>query len=184
MTRSELGRERGGPPDFRSYIRNWPGNKRSDLTHLLAQPEVFPALVEALSAPFRDRDITKVVTVEAGGAPLGGALAFHLCAGLVFIRKAGNIPWEVETVAGVDYSGREKRLEMTRDALAPTDRVLIADDWSETGGQLKLAVSLACRAGATVVGAACLHIARAARRDPELAGLVLHDAIQYPEREN
>jgi hypothetical protein len=28
--------------DFKSFIRNWPGNPRSDLTHLLAQPHVFP----------------------------------------------------------------------------------------------------------------------------------------------
>jgi adenine phosphoribosyltransferase len=164
--------------DYKQYIRNWPGNPRSDLTHLLAQPHVFPALVEDLAAPFAHAGITRVATVDAGGFPLGGGIAYRLGAGLVLIRKGGRVDWEVEAVTCIDFSGTEKQLEIARDAVGVTDRVLVVDDWSETGGQLRAAIALVERLGATLVGAACLHIAPSVRRDARLAGYRLHGIIE------
>jgi adenine phosphoribosyltransferase len=165
--------------DFKEYIRNWPGNPRSDLTHLLAQPHMFPALIEELAAPFADEGITHVATVDAGGFPLGGGVACRLNAGVVLIRKGGRVDWEVEAATCIDFSGREKELEVARDALTTADRVLIVDDWSETGGQLRAAIALVERLGATVVGAACLHIAPRVHQDSEMARYRLHWVIEY-----
>jgi adenine phosphoribosyltransferase len=165
--------------DYKSYIRNWPGNRRSDLTHLLAQPHVFPALIEDLAAPFLHDDITRVATVDAGGFALGGGVAHRLHAGVVLIRKAGRVDWAVESVTCIDFSGTEKGLEIASDALSAADRVLVVDDWSETGGQLQAAITLVERLGATVVGAACLHIGPRARNDPRLSRYRLHDLIAY-----
>jgi adenine phosphoribosyltransferase len=94
--------------DFKHYIRNWPGNPRSDLTHLLAQPHVFPALIEELASPFESERITHVATVDAGGFPLGGGIAFRLKAGVVMIRKCGHVGWEVASTSCIDFSGKEK----------------------------------------------------------------------------
>jgi len=165
--------------DFKSYIRNWPGNRRSDLTHLLAQPDVFPALIEELSAPFASAGITHIATVDAGGFPLGGGVAYRLNAGVVLIRKGGHVDWETESTICIDFSGKEKQLEITRDALTPSDRVLVVDDWSETGGQLRAAIELVERLGATVVGATCLHIAPPVHQDDRLAKYRLHWVIDY-----
>jgi adenine phosphoribosyltransferase len=154
---------------FRRYVRNWPGVARSDLTHLLAQPALFPAIVEALAGPYLDQAISHVATVDAGGFPLGGAVAYRLGAGCVLIRKGGNITWETRRAGAVDFSGQEKELEITADALGPADRVLVVDDWSETGGQLIAAISLVEQFGATVVGAACLHLTPAVLAHPRLA---------------
>ena len=50
-------------------------------------------------------------------------------------------------------------------------RVLIVDEWSETGAQLEAAVHLCREAGATVVGVAVLNADEAARkRLPRCAG--------------
>lgn len=165
--------------DFKRYIRNWPGNPRSDLTHLLAQPHVFPSLIEELAAPFVADGITHVATVDAGGFPLGGGIALHLRTGLVLIRKGGRVDWEVETITCIDFSGNEKRLEISRDALTAANRVLVVDDWSETGGQLRAAIELVERLGATVVGATCLHIAPRVHKDPRFARYHLHWVIEY-----
>ena len=140
-------------PDFKRYIRNWPGNQRSDLAHLQAQRRLFPVLIEELAAPFFLDGITKVAAVDAGGLGLGGGLAYRLNAGLVLIRKAGRIDWAVESASCIDYTGTEKTLEITRDALCETDRVLVVDDWSDSGGQLRTAITLVEQ-----LGAACLHI--------------------------
>ena len=165
--------------DFKSYIRNWPGNPRSDLTHLLAQPHMFPALIEALVSPFEHDDITHVAAVDAGGFPLGGGIGYRLQAGVVLIRKGGRVDWDMEAATCIDFSGKEKRLEIARDAVTSKDRVLIVDDWSETGGQLRTAIALVERLGATVVGAACLHIAPSVRQDPRLATYRLHCVVEY-----
>ena len=165
--------------NFKRYIRNWPGNPRSDLTHLLAQSEVFPALVADLAAPFVHDGITRVATVDAGGLALGGGVAYYLNVGVVLIRKAGRIDWGSESISCIDFSGTEKRLEITNDAVTSSDRVLVVDDWSETGGQLRAAIWLVERLGATVIGAACLHIGPQARQDAQLADYRLHHLIEY-----
>ena len=165
--------------DFKQYIRNWPGNPRSDLTHLLAQPHVFPALIEELAAPFEGDHITHVATVDAGGFPLGGGIAFRLKAGAVLIRKGGRVDWEVASRSCTDFSSKEKQLEIARDAVTTSDRVLVVDDWSETGGQLSAAIELVEQLGASVVGACCLHIAPRVRQDERLSGYHLHWVIEY-----
>ena len=165
--------------NFKGYIRNWPGNPRSDLTYLLAQRDVFPVLIEELASPFMDDGITHVATVDAGGFALGGGIACRLNTGVVLIRKGGRIDWEVETITCVDFSGKEKQLEIARDALTASDRVLVVDDWSETGGQLQGAIRLVERLGAAVVGAVCLHIAPRVRQDSVMAGYKLHWVIEY-----
>jgi adenine phosphoribosyltransferase len=165
--------------DYKSYIRNWPGNPRSDLTHLLAQPQVFPTLIEDLTLPFLHEHITHVATVDAGGFPLGGGIAYRLKAGVVLIRKGGRVDWDVVAATCIDFSGTKKQLEITSDAVGASDRVLVVDDWAETGGQLRTAISLVEWLGARVVGAACLHIALSVRRDPDLAAYRLHGVIEY-----
>jgi hypothetical protein len=56
-----------------------------------------------------------------------------------------------------DYSGKEKSLEIQSDALDPSNRVLLIDEWIETATQVKAAISLIERLCAKV--AAVLSIA-------------------------
>lgn len=165
--------------DYKQYIRNWPDTPRSDLTHILAQRDVFTALIEELAAPFVGLGVTHVASVDAGGFALGGGVAHRLHAGVVLIRKAGKIDWGVGSVTCVDFSGTEKVLEIANDAVSASDRVLVVDDWSETGAQLHAAMQLIEHLGARVFGGACLHIGPAARAKPELSHQKLHDLIRY-----
>ena len=55
--------------DFGQDIRTWPRNRRSDFTHLLAQPAAFPARVDALAAPRNGAAVTRVAPVDAEGRP-------------------------------------------------------------------------------------------------------------------
>jgi adenine phosphoribosyltransferase len=123
--------------------------------------------------------ITHVATVDAGGFPLGGGIAYRLKAGVVLIRKGGRLDWDVVAATCIDFSGTEKHLELASDAVNGLARVLVVDDWAETGGQLRTAIRLVERLGAQVVGAACLHIAASVRQDPGLAAYRLHGVIEY-----
>jgi adenine/guanine phosphoribosyltransferase-like PRPP-binding protein len=42
----------------------------------------------------------------------------------------------------IDYTGKEKSLEIRLDALDPSNRVLLVDEWVETAAQVKAAISL------------------------------------------
>jgi adenine phosphoribosyltransferase len=130
----------------------------ADVWHLFADAELFGRCVHALVQPYRDDRITHVAAVESRGFLLGGAAAAALGVGFVAVRKAtGHFPGRLlgqET--GLDYKGERGRLRLQADVLPTGARVLVVDDWFETGSQFRAARSLLERAGATVVGASVL----------------------------
>ncbi|MEM9288095.1 MAG: adenine phosphoribosyltransferase [Pseudomonadota bacterium] len=124
-----------------------------DITTLLNEPAAFKTAVSALSKPFLEAGITKVVGIEARGFILGGAVAYDLGIGFVPMRKRGKLPFDV---IGQDYEleyGTD-RLEMHVDAVADHDRILLVDDLIATGGTAAAAIDLLQLGGAQVTSAA------------------------------
>ena len=109
-------------------------------------------------------DITHVASIDAGGFPLAGGIAYRLQAGLVLIRKGGRVDWELQTITCLDFSGTEKSLEIARDAVTASDRVLLVDDWSETGGAIASRHHAARRIGGE--GNRCRLLAHCTKRPP------------------
>lgn len=130
----------------------------ADVWRLFVDPTFFARLVVALAAPFRDAAITKVAGIEARGFIVGAAVAGELHAGFVAIRKEGGIfPGEKLTqTTPPDYRGNATSLRLQRDSLTSEDRVLLVDDWFETGSQALTAKSLIEAAGAALVGASVI----------------------------
>ena len=120
----------------------------------LADADLFAASVEGLARPFEGDRVTKVVGVEARAFLLAGAVARRLNAGVVPIRKRGALfPGEhLATTTAADYRGRTIDLLLQDGVLSGSDRILVVDDWLETGSQATAAVSLVRQAGAHVVG--------------------------------
>ena len=58
-----------------------------------------------------------------------------------------------------EYLNR-KRLEIRSDAIAAGDRILLVDDWIETGAQVRAAATLVERSGGRVFGIAAIHLDR------------------------
>ena len=130
----------------------------ADVWRLFSDADLFSALVRALADPFRDLAISKVVGIEARGFILGGAVAIDLNSGFVAIRKAGGLfPGEkLERVTPPDYRNEQVQLRIQRESLMRSDRVLIVDDWFETGSQALAATSLIEAGGAHFVGASVI----------------------------
>jgi adenine phosphoribosyltransferase len=122
----------------KSAIRNvpdfpLPGIQFKDITTALKQPELFKYVVDYFADLLKNEGITKVVSIESRGFILGGALAYHLGAGFVPVRKSGKLPAdtyrkEYQLEYGTDC------LEIHTDALQEHDIVLIHDDLLATGG--------------------------------------------------
>lgn len=139
---------------IRSKIRvvpDWPktGVSFKDLSGVLADPAAFSACIDLLAAPVAAARIDHVVGIEARGFPYGAALAHHLGAGFIAMRKPGKLPGAVHARAyELEYG--TATLELHRDACAPGHRVVIVDDVLATGGTAQAAVQLVRETGAEV----------------------------------
>jgi adenine phosphoribosyltransferase len=130
----------------------------ADVLGLFAEAGFVAAAGRALCEPFADRGITKVAAVEARGFILGTAAALAAGVGFVPIRKAGAIHPGPKATRRTepDWRGARHDLVAQRTALGPGDRVLVVDDWAESGSQALAARELVEECGATYVGLSLL----------------------------
>ena len=144
--------------DYLRLIDTQTSGPRCDVTPLFADPAAFAELVVDLCAPFDAADIDFVAGIDALGFILGTAIAVHLGKGFIPLRKGGKLPVAVNTVEFVDYSGQSKALELRRGGLPAGARVLVVDEWLETGAQVQAAVALVEAAGGAVAGIAAINM--------------------------
>lgn len=137
---------------YRKYI-SFETKGRSDISGILANPDVFENMIKDLIKSFRGFD--KIAAIDALGFILGGAMAFESKKPLVLIRKGGKLPnldKDIVRKSFVDYTKTTKSFEMTKNSITKGDRVLIVDEWIETGSQVKAAISLIEGLGGKVAG--------------------------------
>jgi adenine phosphoribosyltransferase len=78
--------------------------------------------------------------------------------GYTVIDWDGKRPLAVLAADFVDYSGQRKVLEIHRGLLQPGARVLLVDEWIETGAQIQAAIHLIEQEGGVVAGIATINI--------------------------
>ena len=127
-------------------LRNVPdfpikGIQFKDVSTLYKDAECLQIMVDELYDIYRDKGITKVVGIESRGFVVGAALAVKLGAGFVMCRKPGKLPWQTKRATYMKEYG-EDCIEISTDAIDPTDRVLIHDDLLATGGSMQAAIQL------------------------------------------
>ncbi len=138
--------------DLMATIRNVPdfpipGIQFKDITTLLADSAAFAEAMKRLEARYAGQGLTKVVGIESRGFIFGAALARALGLGFVPIRKAGKLPAEtLKRSYELEYG--TATIEIHRDALGPSDRVVLIDDLLATGGTLAAAAELVNETGA------------------------------------
>ena len=122
-----------------------------DITPVLGDPEAFNALIDAMSAPFVGKGITKVAGIEARGFTLATPVADRIGAGFIPLRKPGKLPFEtVKEEYELEYG--MDALEVHTDAVLDGEKVLLVDDAIATGGTARAAIQLLRHVGADVVG--------------------------------
>jgi adenine phosphoribosyltransferase len=160
-------------PDFPK-----PGINFYDITTLLKQPEGLRLTVDALSAQFRDNHVDVVLGIEARGFIFAPALAYHLNAGFVPVRKPSKLPAETASISyALEYG--EDTLEIHRDAVTAGQRVIIADDLLATGGTAKAAVDLVESLGGVVAGLVFVVELEFLPGRAKLAGYDVRSLIKY-----
>jgi adenine phosphoribosyltransferase len=120
--------------------------------------ESFHAMLDDLLEPFETDEVDVVAGFDAAGFVLGAGMATRLGKGFLTIRKGGKIPVDFDVVPMSNYSGQTQEMELRKPAFAPGTRVLLADQWIETGGTMTAGISLVERQGGIVAGIAAVCI--------------------------
>ena len=170
--------------DYLNLIDTDTPGSRCDVTPLFANSQALAALVADLTQPFEGLDFKYIAGIDALGFLLGMAAAMHLNKGFVSIRKGGKLPVPVISRQFTDYTGLQKTLELRTDILAPGDRVLLVDEWIETGAQVTAAIKLLEELGADVIGIATINIddnpVTRRLREAYACHAVWHDGTEFP----
>jgi adenine phosphoribosyltransferase len=145
--------------ELQARLRYFDGH--SDTLGLFADAEFLRLAARAIAAPFAGSAVTRVAGIESRGFVLAAVVAIELDAGFVAIRKggptAGMFPGpKVELAAGPDWRGQTSVLRMQRHVVRSGDRVLVVDDWAETGSKALTARRLIEECGGVYVGLSLL----------------------------
>ena len=160
-------------PDFPK-----PGINFYDITTLLKDAAGFRQTIDRLTEPYAGKQIDTVIGIEARGFIFAPALAYHLGAGFVPVRKPKKLPAEKTAVSyALEYG--EDTLEIHTDAVGAGHRVLIADDLLATGGTAKAVVDLVEGLGGTVVGLAFVIELEFLPGRAKLAGYDVYSLLKY-----
>jgi adenine phosphoribosyltransferase len=137
--------------NLKELVRNVPDYPKKgivfrDIMPMLACPHALRYIVDAMFVHYFGKKIDKVVSAEARGFIFGPALAYHLGAGFVAVRKPGKLPHKTKTVT-YDLEYGTDTLAIHEDAIKPGEHVLA------TGGTMAASAELCESLGATVTGA-------------------------------
>ena len=132
-------------------------NGDASFTPVFMDADALRALGPGLVEPFRQEGITTVVSPEARGFIVGALCATTLGVGFLAARKAGFPRPEdrIRVESQPDWRGRRVELTLAR-VLTPGDRVLLVDDWIETGSQATAIADAITQMGSTLAGMAVI----------------------------
>ncbi len=144
--------------DYLRLIDTHTSGPRYDITPLFADYAALTALAADLAAPFVAEKIDFVAGIDALGFIIGTAVALHLQKGFLPVRKGGKLPVPANTVDFTNYAGEERFLELRTSALKPGSRVLLVDEWIDTGAQVAAAAELIEQQGGVIAGIASINM--------------------------
>jgi len=137
-------------PDFPK-----PGVQFYDISTLLAEPDAWQVTMGRLAKSVSRHAPDILAGIESRGFLVAAPLALKLGMGFVMVRKEGRLPGStIRHEYSLEYGADV--IEIQSDAVAKGQRVVILDDLLATGGTLSAAADLFKKAGAEVVGAACI----------------------------
>ena len=129
--------------EFVRTIEDYPikGIKFRDITTLLQQADLYKKLIDGMTKPWEKTQIDAIVSIEARGFIMAGAIAYKLDTAFIPMGKPDKLPGETFKVKfDLEYGSTEMHLH--KDALNDHKNILIIDDLLATGGTALAAVKL------------------------------------------
>ncbi|MEO0327210.1 MAG: phosphoribosyltransferase family protein [Pseudomonadota bacterium] len=142
-----MSRDKGNRDDrwyFSLMAPNTKGEKFAwlDPTSIYINGAAYHDLLDDLCAELDRDEIDVIGGLDAMGFVLGAGIAGRLARGFLPIRKSGKLCVDTDSAEYTNYTGRTQAMEMRLPAFAPGTRVLLVDQWVETGGSMHGAIQL------------------------------------------
>ena len=116
---------------------------------------LFKQMGEEFKRRFADKNINKIMTIEASGIGIACVVASYFDVPVVFSKKSQsiNIDGDVYVAEVESFTHKNKnQVIVSKRFLGPEDHVLIIDDFLANGCALQGLISIVAQAGGTVEG--------------------------------
>ena len=144
--------------NFESRINFKAPGGRCDITPVFADAAAFYDLLSRFEKGMAGQSFDLIAGLDALGFVLASAMAVRLGKGLLLVRKGDKLPVPARQVRFTDYSKTERTFEIASGSVPAGARVMIVEDWVETGSQLRAAIGLIEAEGGIVVGVCAIKI--------------------------
>ena len=142
--------------NLKKYIRSIPDYPKKgilfrDITTLIKNKDAFKECIDQMSKILNKLNFDKIASVESRGFIFASPLSYNLSKPNILMRKKNKLPAE-------KYSGDfkleygEATLEIHKDAINPSEKIIIIDDLVATGGTSEAAAKLVEMSGGKVCG--------------------------------
>ena len=129
---------------------------RTESDYLIpSHKKTYTKIILELLKPLKKLPATKVVAIDMKGLMYGPIIANKLKLPFVPVLKGNKIKSRKKVIKGspfTDYSKSEKSIEIFKYSITKKDRVILIDDWFESGKTGKSAIRLIEKLGGKVIG--------------------------------
>ena len=133
---------------------------RYDLIPIFHNNELFTEIIKFLSSPYKNK-IDFVVSPESLGWILGVGMARELGIGFIPLRKANKLPYSKENIVKneyIDYTNEMKTLEIKKNIIPKNSKVIIVDEWVETGETMNACINIMEQISCNIMGLVTIGI--------------------------
>jgi adenine phosphoribosyltransferase len=160
-------------PDFPE-----PGIIFRDITSILSDADGLKLAVDKMQEPLEGIEFDVIAGLESRGFLFGMPIAYNMGKPFIPIRKKGKLPRETVSAAyELEYGTAE--IEVHKDDVKPSTRVVLIDDLIATGGTLAASIELFEKLGAQVVRIICLLELKGLKGREKLKDYPLDTVIAY-----
>ncbi len=116
--------------------------------------ELMSQMADEVCNIYREKGITKVLTIEASGIPLAIMVAERLKVNLLYANKSGGFNLEGDTYKSFVHSFTKKteyEIRVVKDYISSDDKILIVDDFLAEGASTCGLLDIVEQSGADLV---------------------------------
>ena len=142
--------------DLKKYIRSIPDYPKKgilfrDITTLIKDENAFKSCIDKILEISKKINFDKIAAIEARGFLFASPLSYIVNKPLIMLRKENKLPADKYSVNfKLEYG--TATLEMHKDSINKSEKILIIDDLIASGGTAKAAAQLVEMSGGIVSG--------------------------------
>ena len=142
--------------NLKDFIRSIPDYPKKgilfrDITTLIKDEKAFSETINQIVNRSKRIEFNKIAAVESRGFVFASAISYILKKPFIMLRKKNKLPAETHSI-DFELEYGTATIEVHKDSIEKSDRILIIDDLIATGGTAEAAAKLVSISGGAVAG--------------------------------